>query len=46
MEASEQRIRMEGHILPDGIVKVDGFLNHQIDTRFLGKFANEFTPPV
>ena len=42
MEALEQRIREEGKILPGHIIKVDGFLNHQIDTRFMGELADEF----
>ena len=42
MEALEQRIRQEGRILPGNIVKVDGFLNHQVDTAFLGQLADEF----
>lgn len=42
MEALKQRICREGRVLPGGIVKVDGFLNHQVDTRFLGELAREF----
>lgn len=42
MEALKARIRQEGRILPGSIVKVDGFLNHQVDTRFLGQLAEEF----
>ena len=42
MEALEQRICREGRILPGNIIKVDGFLNHQVDTRFLGELADEF----
>lgn len=42
MEALKQRICREGRILPGGIVKVDSFLNHQVDTRFLGELADEF----
>lgn len=42
MEALEQRICREGRILPGHIVKVDSFLNHQVDTRFLGELADEF----
>ena len=42
MEALEQRIRQDGKILPGHIIKVDGFLNHQIDTRFVGEIADEF----
>ena len=42
MEALEQRIRQDGRILPGHIIKVDGFLNHQVDTKFLGEIADEF----
>ena len=42
MEALEQRICREGRILPGHIIKVDGFLNHQVDTQFLGELADEF----
>lgn len=43
MEALKQRIRQEGKILPGNIVKVDSFLNHQVDSRFLGQLAEEFS---
>ena len=42
MEALEKRIVQDGKILPGHIIKVDGFLNHQIDTRFVGELADEF----
>lgn len=42
MEALKQRILQEGKALPGNIVKVDAFLNHQIDARFLGELAKEF----
>ena len=42
MKALEQRIRKEGRILPGHIIKVDGFLNHQVDTLFLAQLADEF----
>ena len=42
MEALEQRICQDGKILPGHIIKVDGFLNHQVDTQFLGELADEF----
>jgi len=42
MKALHQRIRREGKILPGNIIKVDSFLNHQIDARFLGELAEEF----
>ena len=43
MEALQQRIIREGRILPGNIVKVDGFLNHQVDARFLGEIADEIS---
>lgn len=42
MKALQERIRREGKILPGNIVKVDGFLNHQIDAHFMGELADEF----
>ena len=42
MKALEQRIRKEGRILPGHIIKVDGFLNHQVDTLFLAELADAF----
>lgn len=42
MKALEQRIREEGRILPGHIIKVDGFLNHQVDALFLAELADEF----
>lgn len=42
MKALEERISREGRILPGNVVKVDGFLNHQIDTRLMGELADEF----
>lgn len=42
MEALKQRICREGRILPGNIIKVDGFLNHRVDTQFLGQIADEF----
>ncbi len=42
MELLEQRILSDGKVLPGGILKVDGFLNHQIDTALLREMAGEF----
>ena len=36
MQALKDRIRQEGTVHPGSIVKVDSFLNHQVDARFLG----------
>ncbi len=41
MQLLEERIRREGRILPGGILKVDGFLNHQIDPALLYELALE-----
>ena len=42
MEVLQQRIREEGKILPGNIVKVDGFLNHRVDTALMSQIADEF----
>ena len=42
MEKLKERIRREGRILPGNIVKVDGFLNHRIDTVLMDEIAEEF----
>jgi len=41
MKLLEDRIRAEGRVYPGGILKVDGFLNHRIDTQLLFEMANE-----
>ena len=41
MELLEQRILSEGKVKPGGILKVDGFLNHQIDPALLYEMALE-----
>ena len=33
MDSLKQRIRAEGRNLGQGILKVDGFINHQVDPR-------------
>ncbi len=42
MELLKKRIREEGRILPGNIVKVDGFLNHRVDTVLMEDIAKEF----
>ncbi len=42
MELLRKRIREEGKILPGNIVKVDGFLNHRVDTELMEDIAKEF----
>lgn len=41
MELLEQRILRDGKIRPGGVLKVDGFLNHQIDPALLYEMALE-----
>lgn len=42
MQELIDKILEEGKILPDSVVKVDSFLNHQIDVEFLEKIGKEF----
>lgn len=42
MQKLKDRIRREGKVLPGNIIKVDGFLNHRVDTRLMGDIADEF----
>ncbi len=42
MQLLKDRIMKEGRILPGNIVKVDGFLNHRVDTVLMGEIADEF----
>lgn len=42
MRILEEKILKEGKILPGHIIKVDGFLNHRVDTVFLNLLSEEF----
>jgi xanthine phosphoribosyltransferase len=42
MEKLKERICKEGKVLPGNIIKVDGFLNHRVDTALMGDIAEEF----
>lgn len=42
MKLLKDRIRNEGKVLPGNIVKVDGFLNHRVDTSLMDEIAKEF----
>lgn len=42
MQLLERRILEDGQVLPGGVLKVDGFLNHRIDPRLLAKMAEEW----
>ena len=42
MQELKERIVKEGRVLPGNIIKVDGFLNHRVDTVLLDHIAEEF----
>lgn len=42
MQFLEEKILKEGKILPGSIIKVDGFLNHRVDTKLMDMIADEF----
>lgn len=42
MQQLKDRIQREGRVLPGNIIKVDGFLNHRIDTALMSDMADEF----
>lgn len=42
MKALKERIEKDGRCLPGGILKVDSFINHQIDPVLMGEMAEEF----
>jgi len=42
MKALEEKIRKEGKIYPDNVLKVGAFLNHQIDVQFMDLIGKEF----
>lgn len=42
MEALKQRILTEGKVIGNSILKVDSFLNHQVDVALLNELGQEF----
>ena len=42
MEALHKKIREEGIVLSDQVLKVDAFLNHQIDPYLMKQIGDEF----
>ena len=42
MQLLEERIRRDGIVREGGVLKVDSFLNHQIDVPFVCEMAKEF----
>ena len=42
MNFLEERIQKDGIVKPGNVLKVDSFLNHQMDIRILGEIGREF----
>jgi xanthine phosphoribosyltransferase len=42
MELLKNKIREEGKVLPGNILKVDSFLNHQMDVKLFNEMGKEF----
>ena len=42
MKILEDRIRQDGTILPGNVLKVDNFLNHQVDPQLMDQLGTEF----
>ena len=42
MKLLEERIRKDAEVLPGNVIKVDSFLNHQMDVELLDKIGKEF----
>ncbi|MRG87847.1 xanthine phosphoribosyltransferase [Salinibacillus xinjiangensis] len=42
MEQLEQKILREGRVLSESVLKVDSFLNHQIDPQLMQQIGDEF----
>ncbi|WP_268912649.1 xanthine phosphoribosyltransferase [Lentilactobacillus sp. SPB1-3] len=42
MKLLEDKIREDGTVLPGNVLKVDNFLNHQVDTKLMDEMGKEF----
>ena len=42
MNFLEERILREGRVLPGNVIKVDSFLNHQLDVALLDEMSTVF----
>lgn len=43
MKLLEDRIRQDGTVLPGNVLKVDNFLNHQVDPQLMDQLGAEFS---
>lgn len=46
MDLLKQKIRQEGRVLSDQVLKVDSFLNHQIDPQLMVEIGKEFSRKI
>ncbi len=42
MQLLEERIRRDGKVAPGNVLRVDGFINHQMDMQLMASLAEEF----
>lgn len=42
MKILEDRIRQDGTVLTGNVLKVDNFLNHQVDPQLMNELGQEF----
>ena len=42
MRLLEERILRDGHVRAGGVLKVDGFLNHQMDVELFAQLAEQW----
>lgn len=42
MKELQEKIRKEGIVLPNNVLKVDSFINHQMDPKLMKKIGEEF----
>ena len=42
MKILEERIRKDGKVFPGDVLKIDSFLNHQIDVKLMDQIGEEF----
>ena len=46
MQILKDRIRKDGKIKAGNVLKVDSFLNHQMDIKLFGEIGREFKRPL
>lgn len=42
MQLLEERILKDGKVFPGNVLKVDSFLNHQVDVELINEIGKEF----